>query len=125
MIRTETGKWCISNDGEMYDSSDFETKEQAIESARRDYEYSNFHVAKVVNLEFEENDINLSDEVYEHLAEQLCEECGEASEGGEATKEQLDELDKIIAKTVMEWIEKNDLQPNCFGVADEEEVRGD
>ena len=117
MKRIETNKWCISSDGEHY-HEDCESREEAIEIAKEDYKYDSFHIAKVARLEFTASDVSLSDEAYESLSEQLFEECGEISEtwDNEVTKEQLEELDQIIGNAVIDWINKNNLQPKCFGI---------
>ena len=119
MKKKETGKWCISNDGELYNADDYDTKEDAIESAKEDYEYMNFYVAKVVDLEFEASDVSLSDNAYESLSEALFEEVGEVAENwdNDVTQEQLNELDEMLGNTVIEWVNKNNLQPKCYGVA--------
>jgi hypothetical protein len=125
MKRIETGKWCISNDGELYNADDYDTKEDAIEGARRDYEYTNFYVAKVVNLEFDENDvIGLAENAYESLSEQLYEEVGEVAENWDTSipKEAFDELDQLLSNTVIEWVNKNNLQPKCFGITGEYKI---
>jgi hypothetical protein len=121
MKKIETGKWCISNDGELYNADDYDTKEDAILVAKEDYKYSNFYVAKVVNLKFDETDVSLSDRAYEGLSEQLFEECGEISEvwDNDVTKEQLEELENMLGNTVIEWINKNNLQPQCYGITGE------
>lgn len=121
MKRIETGKWCISHDGEIYTADDYETKDEAIQAANEEYQWSVFYVAKVVEVEFDPRDICISDRVYEQLSEQLFEEVGEVSETWDesVSKEQLEELDKMIGKTVIEWINKNNLNPKCYGVTEE------
>lgn len=121
MKRIEIGKWCISSGGELYNADDYDTKEDAILAGKEDYKWNSFYVAKVVNLEFEASDISLSDEAYENLSEQLFEEVGEVSETWDnlITNDQLKELDEMIGKTVIEWVNKNNLQPECFGISGE------
>jgi hypothetical protein len=118
MKRKETGKWCISHDGELYHSDDYDTKDDAIVGARGDYKYDSFYVAKVVELEFEANDINLSDDAFEGLSESLFEEVGEVSEQWEENITQLllNELQEMLSDTVVEWINKNNLHPKCYGI---------
>lgn len=118
MKRKETGRWCISHDGELYHAEDYNTKEDAIVGARCDYGYNNFYVAKVVELEFEASDVSLSDDAFESLSESLFEEVGEVAEtwDDEVNQEQLNELDQMIGKTVIEWINKHRLHPTCYGI---------
>ena len=41
------------------------------------------------------------------------------------TKEQEEDLNKMINETVLKWIEKNKLQPSCFKIDDVELIKGD
>jgi len=119
MKRIETGKWCTSRDGELYNPDDYNTKEEAIEGGKLDYEYTTFYVGKVVALEFEESDIYISEDAFESLANTLSEDCGEVAEEWDATNEELEELDEMLSKTVIEWVNKNNLHPKCFGINDD------
>jgi len=122
MKRIDTGKWCTSRDGELYNPDDYDTKEEAIEGGKRDYEYTTFYVGKVTALEFDETDVSLSDDAFECLANQLSEECGEVGETWDTTKEQMEELEIMLSKTVIEWVNKNDLHPRCFGINEDCEI---
>lgn len=73
--------------------------------------------------EFDESDVVcLYDETGYRLGEMLFDAVGDVGEEWEMTWEQETELSEILAREVINYIEENHLQPNCFKVIDIEEV---
>ena len=117
----QTDRWCYGRTDEYF-SDDFPTKLDAIKACKEDLEGG--YIGRIVNLEFDEEDI-CYDEIAYHLQERLYDEVGEAAENWVLTSEQEIELSKIIAKDIIDYINKNDLQPKCYKVVDIEEVFGE
>ena len=117
----QTARWCYGMTDEYF-SDDFPTKLDDIEACKEDLQGG--YIGRIVEVEFEEKDINYDETAY-HLYELLYDEVGEAAENWVLTSEQEIELSKIIAKDIIDYINKNDLQPKCYKVVDIEEVFGE
>ena len=111
----ETNEWCISTDGEYFFDA-YDSKEEAIENLRDSY--NDGYIGKCVEIEFAEEDIIPYIEIVHILSETLSDEVGEASEDWEFTTEQEEEISQIVAKAVIDYINKNKLQPRCYKVID-------
>lgn len=110
----ETNKWCTSTDGEFF--SDYDSREEAIESLKDSY--NDGYIGRRVNVEFVEQDIHI--EIADVLNEALFDEVGVGSESWVFTTEQEKEISQIVAKAVIDYINKNNLQPCCYKVIDVE-----
>ena len=110
----ETNEWAISADGEFFSDS-YEGREVAIENLKDSYDDG--YVGRRVDIKFAEEDISHI-EIADVLNEALYDEAGEASESWEFTDEQREEISQIVAKTVIDYINKNNLQPSCYKVVD-------
>ena len=121
MIYIKTTKWCISDDGEIF-TDDYENKEEAIEAVKLDYGVD-MYIGRNVKIEFDEQDILIPDIEYE-LGEKLHEEVGEVSESWEIPKDLMKKFARMYEKFVIDFINKNGLQPTCYKVVDIEEVKG-
>lgn len=123
----ETNKWCISADGEFF-SDIYDSKEEAIESIKDDYKYDSGYIGRCVKIEFTEKDI-LDFEISYRLRDSLYDEIGELAEAWSFTDEQREEIYQIVAKAVIDYINKNNLQPQSYKVIDiefiDEEVEYD
>ena len=117
----QTDRWCYGMTDEYF-NNDFPTKLDAIKACKEDLEGG--YIGRIVNLEFEEEDICYDETAY-HLQERLHDEVGDVAENWGLTTEQELELSKIIAKDIIDYINKNDLQPKCYKVVDIEEVFGE
>ena len=117
----QTDRWCYGMTDEYF-SDDFPTKLDDIEACKEDLQGG--YIGRIVNIEFDEEDICYDETAY-HLHELLYDEVGEAAENWVLTSEQEIELSKIIAKDIIDYINKNDLQPKCYKVVDIEEVFGE
>lgn len=120
MKLTKTNEWCISTDGEFF-SDIYDSREEAIESLKDDYNCDDGYIGRCVNVEFAEEDISHI-EITDVLKEALFDEVGEVSESWDFTTEQDKEISQIVAKAVIDYINKNNLQPRCFKVIDIEFV---
>lgn len=111
----ETNEWAISADGEFFSDS-YESREEAIENLKDSYEDG--YIGRCVEIKFDEEDILPYIEITDVLNEALFDEVGEISESWEFTAEQDKEISQIAAKAVIDYINKNNLQPRCFKVID-------
>lgn len=111
----ETNEWAISADGEFFYNG-CESREVAIENLKDSYDDG--YVGRCAGVEFTEEDIIPYIEIADVLYQILCDEVGEASECWEVTGEQDKEISQIVAKAVIDYINKNHLQPRCYKVVD-------
>ena len=114
----QTDRWCYGVTDEYF-TDDFPTKLDAIKACKEDLEGG--YIGRIVNLEFDENDI-CYDETGYRLQERLYDEVGDVAENWVLTTEQELELSRILTKTIIEYINKNHLQPTVYKVVDIEEV---
>ena len=113
----ETNKWCISTDGEYFFDGDYNSKEEAIESIKNNYRYDGGYIGRCVDIRFVEQD-RLDFEISYMLRYLLYDEIGEPAEDWGFTNEQDKEISQIVAKAVIDYINKNNLQPRCYKVID-------
>lgn len=115
----ETNEWSISDNGELF-TDGYYSREEAIEEVRK--EYGRGYIGKEVHVEFEGQDILIPDIEYE-LGEKLYEEVGEASEYWEIPKDIMKKFVESYEKFVIDFINKNGLQPTCYRVVDIEQIQ--
>lgn len=113
----ETDKWCISDNGEWF-TDGYDSREEAIEDVK---EYGCSYIGRKVDVEFIEQDIEIPDIEYS-LSEKLFEVVGEASETWEIPKGLMKKFAKEYEKFVIDFINKNDLQPTCYTLIDVEQI---
>lgn len=116
----ETNKWCTSTSGELFFDG-YDSREEAIESLKDDYNCDDGYIGRRVNVEFAEEDISNA-KITDRLKEALFDEVGEASDSWGFTAEQEKEISQIVAKAVIDYINKYNLQPRCYKVIDIEFV---
>lgn len=115
-------RWGVFSD--IYDS-----KEEAIKSIKDNYKYGGGYIGRCVDIRFVEQDIlnfeisyKLKDvldfEISYRLRDSLYDEIGEISEDWGFTDEQDKEISQIVSKAVIDYINKNNLQPRCYKVID-------
>ena len=110
-------KYCYSFIGENYDSGLFETRKEAIESAKKDRpEEENVWVGIVVKPTLRWN--SCEEEIIESMQEDLYDQCGEYAEGqlDDITNEQELALAKMIDEAVEKWINKYNIKTSCYTV---------
>lgn len=118
--------WCYSLDGERFDGT-FETKEEAIEEAKREREnyckmrveetiviYVGQPVVPSVSMDAEWN--------IERLSEQLYDQCGEYADTWEPSKEDVVLLQSKLDDVLKKWMEETRNEPGCYTVEDIEKV---
>ena len=115
----KTNEWCISDNGELF-TDGYYSREEAIEEVRK--EYGRGYIGKEVHVEFDEQDILIPEIDYE-LGEKLHEEVGEVSESWEIPEDLMKKFARMYEKFVIDFINKNGLQPTCYKVGDIEEVK--
>lgn len=118
----ETDMWCISTNGEDFFCYDYSSREEAIEAVKKDYGAG--YVGRCVRIEFDEMDITYDETGY-YLGEALYDEVDDVADVWGMTDEQEIELSKILAKDVIKYINKHNLQPNCYKAINIEEVEGE
>lgn len=116
----ETDMWCFGLNDEIF-YEDFLSKEDAIKYAK---DCDGGYIGRAVKIRFDEEDV-CYDETGYLLQQQLYDEIGDASDNWVLSREQELELSEILAKAVIDYINKNNLQPNCYKVVDIEEITVD
>lgn len=133
MDKTLLNKWTFSSDEEYWNNDDFPTREEAIEAGKEAYAYiyenaegfgegfDDFYVGQMVDIKFECQDaewLDLAEQVMEEFEDALSDEIGEASEywSDRITKEDEDDLNKRLAKAIMEWMEERHTQNTAYGL---------
>lgn len=127
---TPTNQWSYSQDKEFWGNDFAYSKEEAIEAGKEWYFSESFQIGQKYELEFTQNDcefMDIGNDVYNKLADILYEQVGEVAEYWENRISHGDEedLNKRIAKTIMDWLEDKKLQPNVFLVDDMESIMED
>ncbi len=115
MKSIKTNEWAISADGEFF-SDIYDSREEAIENLKDSYDDG--YVGRCVDIKFTEEDIShieITDVLYQVLYDEVGEE---AAEDWEVTDEQDKEISQIVAKAVIDYINKNNLQPQSYKVVD-------
>lgn len=115
MKSIKTNEWAISADGEFFSDS-YEGREVAIKNLKDSYDDG--YVGRLVDIRFTEEDILPYIEIADVLYQILYDEVGEVSESWELTGEQDKEISQIAAKAVIDYINKNNLQPQSYKVVD-------
>mgnify|MGYP003553857149 FL=1 len=115
-------RYCWSSNGEYYNCS-FDTEQEAIEDAKATVndvcEEIYVGTCEKPVLSWNSNE----EEIIESMYDNLYEECGEASESFEITREQELELANRIDKCVEQWIKDMKIKPNCWTVVNEHLVK--
>lgn len=115
---TQTDRWCYGMTDEYF-SDDFPTKLDAIEACKKDL--GGGYIGRIIKVEFDEKDVSYDETSY-RLQEQLYDEVGDVAENWSLSTEQELELCEILSKAVIEYLNKNNLQPTVYKVVDIEEV---
>lgn len=109
-------KYCYSWDDERYQGK-YDTEEKALDAAKRDKpEEDEVYIGTCTEPEFKWR--SCEEDIIESIEENLFDDVGEAAENFEVSRENEIELAKMIDETVMRWIEKNNITPDCYSVLD-------
>jgi hypothetical protein len=123
-------KWAYSDDGELF-SNQCDSKEEAIEELKaEDYEHG--YVARVVGISREDlidNSLDINS-LFENMQEQLYDIAGEAAEcfdyspcwNREKRTEAENKLQADLTKLIYEFMKEQEIELNCYRVADVEPV---
>lgn len=130
MKTTPTNQWSYSQNEEYWDNDMLPTKEDAIEAGKKEWLGESFEVGQMYDVKFTQDDcewLNIGNDVINKLVDVLYDRVGEVSEYWENRISHGDEedLNKRIAKAIMEWIEDKVGQPNVFLVDNVETVMED
>lgn len=110
-------RWAYSLDGTNYNSELFDTKEQAIEDAKRIYKDEPVIVIWVGKAVEPELKWNIDGEHFiENIIDNLEDDVGEWSECFSYTAEEERGLTEMINEAVKKWIEKYNIKPNCYNI---------
>lgn len=110
-------RWCYSLNGTDFLSDFFDTKEQAIEYAKRIYKDEPvivIWVGKAIEPDFKW-DID-GQHFIESIIENLENDVGEWAECFSVTAEEERALTEMINEAVNKWIEKYNIKPNCYNM---------
>lgn len=108
-----TNEWTYSDNNEYFFNEAYDRKEDAIADCLLNY--GKGYVGQIVKLEFTERDISY-DETGHLLREVLYDKVGDVADSWGMTDEQEIELSKILAKEIIKYINKNNLQPSCYRI---------
>ena len=114
----ETNTWCVGTDGEFF-TGGYKSKEEAIKAVKDDY--GSGYVGRQIKVQFEKKDVIIPD-IEGELSESLFDNVGEVAELWELTKEQEQKFARMYEKFVIDFINRNDLQPTCYRVENIESV---
>ena len=118
MKRIPTTKWCTGDNEEYFDSK-YNSKEEAIECGKEEYNGSSFWIGKVEEIQIEKTDCgDLANYAIEAIAYNLNEAAGESSESFDPTKEEELALQNMLEDTVERWLKEKDIKAGCYAVTD-------
>lgn len=123
-----TGKWTFASDRDSWINPSYTKKEYAISDGKFCIKNRHFFVGQIYNVEFEFCDVQrYGEKIIENLLDALYDYCGDNAESwyNNISYKYTDELDDLIAKTVLQWIEGKDIRPSCYTISDIEEINAD
>lgn len=114
-----TGKWGVSADGEHFIGC-YENRQNAIEECIKS---ESCCIGKIYNISFDRSSIpDVTDNINQALYDELYNAVGEYADNWQLTAEQQTDLHCQLSEVILNFIETNHLQPNCFTVKNIEEV---
>ena len=130
MKTTPTNQWSCSQNEEYWDNDFFPSKEEAIEAGKEWYLGESFEVGQMYDVEFTQDDcewLDIAEHTVDKLISSLYDEVGEVSEywANKISREDEEDLNKQLAKVIIEWIENRVGQPNVFLVDNIETITED
>lgn len=130
MKETPLNEWRFSQDEEYWgDSDSYPTRDEAIEKAEWFYDNQKYLIGREYGLDFTLDDcewLDLGDKAVEGLIDILDKEIGDADEhwSNKITAEDEEELNKLLARTVMDWINSKMTSPHFYMISDIESLGG-
>lgn len=129
MIVTPVNSWVYTTDRDNWDGEEYFTKDKAVEAGEKEVLPGlDFYVGQLCDVEFELNDVYISEykveSIIEGLDNTLSDVVGEGSEywTNNITQEQIDELKNKIQAVVFDWIVNNVGQPTTYSVDNIEKI---
>lgn len=129
MIVTPVDSWVYTTDRDSWESEEYSTKDEAVEAGEKEVLPGfDFYVGQLYNVEFELDDVYISEykveSIIEGLDNTLSNVVGEGSEHwtNNITQEQVDELRDKIQAVVFNWIVNNVGQPTTYSVDNIEKI---
>lgn len=124
---TPTNLWSYSQNEEYWDNDFFPSKEEAIETGKEWCLGESFEVGQMYDIEFTQDDcewLDIAEHTVDKLIDSLYDEVGEVSEhwANRISREDKEDLNKQLAKVIMDWIKNRVGQPNVFLVNNIETV---
>lgn len=129
MIVTPVNSWVYTTDRDSWESEEYSTKDEAVEAGAKEVLPGfDFYVGQLYNVEFELDDVYISEykveSIIEGLDNTLSNVVGEGSEywTNNIAQEQVDELRDKIQAVVFDWIVNNVGQPTTYSVDNIEKI---
>lgn len=129
MIVTPTNSWVWTPNRDFWESEEYSTKDEAVEAGKKEFLPGfDFYVGQLCDVEFELNDVYISEykveSIIEGLDNTLSDAVGEGSEywTNNITQEQIDELRDKIQAVVFNWIVNSVGQPTTYSVDNIEKI---
>lgn len=129
MIVTPVNSWVYTTDRDSWESEEYSTKDEAVEAGAKEVLPGfDFYVGQLYNVEFELDDVYISEykveSIIEGLDNTLSDVVGEGSEywTNNIAQEQVDELRDKIQAVVFDWIVNNVGQPTTYSVDNIEKI---
>lgn len=129
MIVTPVNSWVYTTDRDSWDGEEYFTKDNAVEAGAKEVLPGfDFYVGQLCDVEFELNDVYISEykveSIIEGLDNTLSDAVGESSEywTNNITQEQIDELRDKIQAVVFNWIVNSVGQPTTYSIENVEKI---
>lgn len=129
MIVTPVNSWVYTTDRDNWDGEEYFTKDEAVEAGEKEVLPGfDFYVGQLYNVEFELDDVYISEykveSIIEGLDNTLSNVVGAGSEywTNNIAQEQVDELRDKIQAVVFDWIVNNVGQPTTYSVDNIEKI---
>lgn len=129
MIITPVDSWVYTTDRDNWEGEEYSTKDEAVEAGAKEVPHGfDFYVGQLYNVEFELDDVYISEykveSIIEGLDNTLSDIVGEWSEywTNNITQEQIDELRNKVQAVVFDWIVDSVGQPTTYSIENVEKI---
>ena len=129
MIVTPTNSWVWTANRDFWEGEEYSTKDEAVEACKAEaLPWFSYYVGQLSNVEFELDDVYISEykveSIIEGLDNTLSDAVGEGSEywANNITQEQIDELRDKIQAVVFDWIVDSVGQPTTYSIENVEKI---
>ena len=118
-------QYCYSFDGEYYESDLFDSKEKAIEEAKKEAKKDEYKILYLgIANKYKEDCSGLAENVADILQERAIDECGEFAEDYMCIKDKkhLDILEEKLKKVILDFQKEFGYEPSFYKVSDVEVI---